>query len=111
MTTIATSQIRKLRDDLPREDYVAALCAGLKPGQLYWLLGSRPSSLGGFLVTLCETYEHAGRLSPKGTPIENIPSRYLEVVNAWYESLNDNVNVDVVAGGECPGRVHWLGRW
>lgn len=83
MTTIQTTRIYRLRDDLPHDEAVAARCAGLEAGKLYWLDGSRPSSLGGYIGQFRGTYAHGWHRSPNWSSFPNIPMRYVEEVYSW----------------------------
>ena len=83
MTTVATNKLFLLRSDLNHEESVCARCAGLKPDKVYWLIGSRKSSLGGFLGTYEGTYG-VDSVSPDGRQLTNIPTRYLRrYVSSW----------------------------
>lgn len=54
-----------------------------KPGKVYWLVSSRPSSLGGYIANLCGTYEHSGgKISPNTAERhDNIPMDQLEEIS------------------------------
>jgi hypothetical protein len=81
MSNIITPNLYRLCDGLPREGALAASVAGLVPDEVYWLMGSRRSSLGGYLGRFEGVYKHALGISPDGeTVCENIPMRYLTPV-------------------------------
>ena len=75
---VANDRLFVLRDDLNHEETVAALCAGIEPERVYWLHGSRPSSLGGYLGRYSGTYEHSMGISPNECFLVNIPTRYFK---------------------------------
>lgn len=75
---IKPSRLYRLKDELPHEEFVAARVAGIEPGKTYWMEGSRPSSLGGFIGTFRDTYEHSLGVSPGSREFRNIPTRYME---------------------------------
>ena len=77
---IANNRLFRLREDLPREEYACAYCSGIRSGQVYWLVSSRKSSLGGYLGWYATTYEHGLGTSPAATVCQNLPTRYMEPV-------------------------------
>ncbi len=50
---------------------------------ILWLVGSRKSSLGGYIGNFQRTYEHSNNTtySPNGTPVDNIPMFYVEAID------------------------------
>ena len=77
---IANNRLFRLRDDLPRDEHACAYCSGIRLGQVYWLVSSRPSSLGGYLGWYATTYKHGLGTSPASTVCENLPTRFMEPV-------------------------------
>lgn len=78
--SVAAPKLFKLRDDLTPEEATIASAAGLEAGKIYWLHGSRSSSLGGFLGTYSPTYRQVNGYSPTLHTINNMPTRYFQPV-------------------------------
>ena len=77
---IKPTRLFRLRTDIPHDERVAAICAGIQDDQLYWLVSSRPSSLGGYIGWFATTYRHAMGISPQHTVCKNLPMRYMQAV-------------------------------
>lgn len=78
--SVAVPKLFKLRADLTLEEATIVSAAGLEAGEVYWLHGSRPSSLGGYLGTYSPTYRQANGYSPTLHTISNMPTRYFQPV-------------------------------
>jgi hypothetical protein len=93
---IRPTRLYILRDDLPREEMVICLAAGIKPGETLWLVANRPSSLGGYIGTFRQTYQsRPGYLSPTGKLFGNMPMRYFK----------EEPNVDPAIEAQNPGGI------
>lgn len=81
LTTVRTTRLYRLRDNLSHDEMVHALAVlRMKPDEVYWLNGSRPSSLGGYIGNFEGTYLHRGSYSPNGRPYPNTPMEFLTEV-------------------------------
>ena len=79
MMEVVANHLFKLRDGLDRDEFVAAYAGcGLRAGIVYWLVGSRPSSLGGYIGTFRDTYRHGDNTSPGPKEFANVPMRYVK---------------------------------
>lgn len=78
---IRPTKLYRLRSDLCREALVICLSAGVKPGEVLWLAGSRPSSLGGYLGHFFQTYVQVNGYSPTGKDWPNMPMDYFEAID------------------------------
>jgi hypothetical protein len=76
--TIKPSRLYRMRDDLPHDEAVICLAAGIKRGQILWCDGNRPSSLGGYIGNFRDTYTHALGTSPGSKRFDNFPMRYFD---------------------------------
>lgn len=77
---IRPTKLYRLRDDLPHEEMVICLARGITPGEVLWLVGNRPSSLGGYIGHFRQTYTQRNGYSPTGKSWPNMPMRYFEEI-------------------------------
>ena len=81
MAAVITPKLYRMRANLPQDAHLAAVRAGIVPDKVYWLVSSRPSSLGGYLGHFEGTYEQALGVSPNGITIcRNLPMLYVIAV-------------------------------
>lgn len=78
--TVRTPYLYVMRDTMPREDAIAARMAGIEPGRVYWVHGTRRSSLGGCLAQVSTTYRQPAGYSPGKPVCDNLPLRYLKAI-------------------------------
>lgn len=74
MTEVKTTRLYRVTTSIPM---------GPRRGTVLWLVGSRPSSLGGYIGNFEHTYEHTGNpglYSPNGNPVRNLPMHLVEPI-------------------------------
>lgn len=77
--SIRPTKLYRLRDNLPHEEMVVCLAAGIRPDEILWLVGNRRARsrlLVEYYGEFRQTYKQAMGYSPTGTTWKNMPMRY-----------------------------------
>lgn len=79
---VITTKLYKVRKNLPREEMVIILAAGIKRGQILWCEGNRKALTGEYIGNFYAAYESPRGLFHPDTSrrFPNMPMRYFQEV-------------------------------